>query len=355
MSILKLYSDVKLVSGAKNALLIDIRRGHYYSIPNSFCELYYKFEGYSIENIKEFLDDTEFKNFLDFYNFLHEYEFINLHFEEGIFIEINENITFYKKISNAIIECNQELNIIPSIIDLIEIGCEDFQFRFYNETDIKFVEHIISSIYGLERISVEIILKYSKEYSNENYIDFYNKYPIIGRFILHTSDENIIIYKKINSVDLIYKTKDVINSKMHCGFIYPDIFNVSLEQYIENLSKNSCLNNKISIDSIGNVKNCPSLPEIFGNIKSENIKQIINNKKIDNIWSINKDLIQICKDCEFRYICSDCRAYTEDPEDIYSKPLKCGYNPYTCEWEEWSTHPMKQKAIDFYEMRELIK
>jgi len=37
-----------------------------------------------------------------------------------------------------------------------------------------------------------------------------------------------------------------------------------------------------------------------------------------------------------------------------SKPLKCGYSPYTNEWEEWSTNPLKQKAIDFYDMREII-
>jgi hypothetical protein len=68
-----------------------------------------------------------------------------------------------------------------------------------------------------------------------------------------------------------------------------------------------------------------------------------------------KDQIEVCKDCEFRYICTGCRAYLEDPEDIHSKPLKCGYNPYTCEWEEWSTNPLKQKAIEHYGMQELVK
>ncbi|MEM8527245.1 MAG: hypothetical protein AAGG68_21570 [Bacteroidota bacterium] len=45
----------------------------------------------------------------------------------------------------------------------------------------------------------------------------------------------------------------------------------------------------------------------------------------------------------------------EDLEDIYSKPLKCGYNPYTGEWAEWSTNPLKQKAIAYYGMEELVK
>jgi hypothetical protein len=31
------------------------------------------------------------------------------------------------------------------------------------------------------------------------------------------------------------------------------------------------------------------------------------------------------------------------------------HNPYTGEWSEWSTNPLKQKAIDFYGMREMIE
>ena len=45
----------------------------------------------------------------------------------------------------------------------------------------------------------------------------------------------------------------------------------------------------------------------------------------------------------------------EDPNNIYSKPLKCGYSPYTNQWEEWSTNPLKQQAIEFYGMQELVK
>lgn len=37
--------------------------------------------------------------------------------------------------------------------------------------------------------------------------------------------------------------------------------------------------------------------------------------------------------CEFRYICIDCRAYLVAPENIYSKPQKCGYDPFTNKWK----------------------
>ena len=48
--------------------------------------------------------------------------------------------------------------------------------------------------------------------------------------------------------------------------------------------------------------------------------------------NIKKDQISVCKDCEFRYVCTDCRAYTQNSGDQYSKPLKCNYDPYTATW-----------------------
>ncbi len=50
----------------------------------------------------------------------------------------------------------------------------------------------------------------------------------------------------------------------------------------------------------------------------------------------------------------DCRAYLETPDDNYSKTLKCGYDPFTMEWEEWSTNRLKQKAIQHYGLKDII-
>lgn len=75
---------------------------------------------------------------------------------------------------------------------------------------------------------------------------------------------------------------------------------------------------------------------------------VITNNNFKQLWGIKKDEIKVCQDCEFRHMCTDCRAYIENPNDIYSKPLKCGYNPYRCEWDNWKLDPQKQNAIQFY-------
>lgn len=92
------------------------------------------------------------------------------------------------------------------------------------------------------------------------------------------------------------------------------------------------------------------MKEHFGNIRDTTLREALSKPGFKKYWNITKDQISVCKDCEFLHVCTDCRAYVENPDDDYSRPLKCGYDPYTCTWEEWSNHPLKQQAITHYGM-----
>ena len=106
-------------------------------------------------------------------------------------------------------------------------------------------------------------------------------------------------------------------------------------------SHNSCLFKKLHIQLDGSLKNCPSMKESFGNIQDITLIEVLEEPSFKKYWNVHKDKINVCKDCEFRYICTDCRAYVKEPQDMFSQPLKCGYNPYSGEWSEWSTNPLK--------------
>jgi len=71
----------------------------------------------------------------------------------------------------------------------------------------------------------------------------------------------------------------------------------------------------------------------FGNIKDTTLKKAIEKPGFKDLWYIHKDQIDVCKDCEFRHMCTDCRCFIKDPDNIYSQPAKCTYNPYVCKWE----------------------
>ena len=63
---------------------------------------------------------------------------------------------------------------------------------------------------------------------------------------------------------------------------------------------------------------------------------------------MTKDHINVCKDCEFRYCCHDCRPDSLS-NDVYAKPWYCTYNPYSGEWID------VEEYIDFLEAKYDIK
>jgi SPASM domain peptide maturase of grasp-with-spasm system len=118
----------------------------------------------------------------------------------------------------------------------------------------------------------------------------------------------------------------------NCGSIHPTYFNNNIQFFTESQHHNTCLNRKICIDAEGNIKNCPAMSQSYGNIKYTPIAEIIGKQGFKDCWYICKDKIDVCKDCEFRHICTDCRAFIKDPKNILSQPAKCGYNPYIAKW-----------------------
>jgi radical SAM protein with 4Fe4S-binding SPASM domain len=71
------------------------------------------------------------------------------------------------------------------------------------------------------------------------------------------------------------------------------------------------------------------MPESFGKLGEISLRELTINPRFTKLWKTRKDDINTCKDCEFRYICSDCRAFVQSE----NKPLKCNYNPYIANWE----------------------
>ena len=99
----------------------------------------------------------------------------------------------------------------------------------------------------------------------------------------------------------------------------------------------TCLAGKIAITTAGDV-----IPCIFarnqqcGNILETPLDIILNNQPLNHCWHTTKDCINKCKDCEYRYACSDCRPLAQgtDPTKSWlASPQNCSYNPYTGIWE----------------------
>lgn len=137
----------------------------------------------------------------------------------------------------------------------------------------------------------------------------------------------------------------VVPSCEACGHITAkDLKAPTVDHFMETSTFNGCLNRKISIDVRGDIRNCPSIRKDFGNITSMRLADVVRQAEFRRVWSIAKDSIDVCKDCELRYACTDCRAYTVDDNPL-GKPSRCVYDPYTGVWNE--SNPRDQLSPEF--------
>ncbi|MEO1450295.1 MAG: grasp-with-spasm system SPASM domain peptide maturase, partial [Bacteroidota bacterium] len=246
------------------------------------------------------------------------------------------------QITNAIV-CLSPLLDERVFLELEALGCESLEIRSKNPVSKEDLLDILQHTKSSSIANIDLILPYTDRLKKE-LEEISNKHIRINQIILYSSPLERQYELKHCAVIL---TPQLITNES-CGIISTSYFTSNVTLYTESLQFNSCLNRKIAIDETGEIRNCPSMQKAYGNIQTSSLLSAIQQPDFQTYWHINKDQVKVCQDCEFRYICTDCRAYTEDPEDDYSKPLKCGYDPYTGEWQEWSQHPVKQAAIQHY-------
>ncbi len=345
----QLFACCVTTNGINRSLILDLQRDIYYPIPNILFEILGENKVFEINKIISENGEENREIIVEYFLYLESKEL-------GFFtdkpnynlIDIDTNSFYiYNQISNAIVEYSEKLNLKKIIDELTELNCESVELRFYENIDLIKLSTILNLFQYSTLRSVYILIEFKEELTKKDLLQLRLEHSRLKKIIIHSSKRD-----KIYS-DLDYNftfTKQIIKNNNCCGFISEYDFTNVVKTYTEFTKFNSCLNRKISIDENGNIKNCPSMKNIFGNIKNNNLKEIIKNKDFTKQWNITKDKINTCQDCEFRYICTDCRAFVENPEDNLSKPLKCGYDPYTNKWEEWSKNPIKQKAIKFYDL-----
>ena len=126
-------------------------------------------------------------------------------------------------------------------------------------------------------------------------------------------------------------------------------FVANREIYDYNRSRNSCWFGKIAITNEGDILPCVfARDQVAGNIKDQSLKEIIENRML-KFWNLTIDQIDVFKDCEYRYLCHDCRPWAYGfTGNLYAKSPRCTYNPYTGEWgsAESAFLDIQQKSAD---------
>lgn len=338
-----LFSNCIVVKGVSRSSICDLQRGKIYFIPNKIADII----GNDSIHVDLISDDESYQ------------KWINILIAEELGF-LTKNPDYYPKLSmewntpelikNAIIEMDSISKDIlqETLIQLNECYCKFIEFRYYLNSDLTTLIEVFPLLKKGNLRGIIIYVPYPQNADLTQIYSLINSTGLVREIIVHSAKKEDIANQK--QLKRIFYTDQIIDSEAHCGQISSDYFSINNKTFAESKTYNSCLNRKVSIDQYGNIKNCPSMKKSYGNVENTNIKNLLKKDDFKEVWNITKDQIEICKNCEFRYVCTDCRAYIEDPDNLYSKPLKCGYNPYTSLWEEWSKNPLKYGVIKHYNL-----
>jgi SPASM domain peptide maturase of grasp-with-spasm system len=355
-----LYADCYAVRGACKSAIYDLTRREIVRFPSAYLDILEEAQKDTVGSVLSRAEDEQSRqSMVDFFELLIQKEFVNCSITPRVLPGIREIWDSPCHIQNAIIDIKDQAHDFGSIFEQLDkLGCEIVQIRcFTNLHSLEEMQQIVALACHTSVQGIELLLKYDPRYSDEAYVRFMESVPIVSQLTIHSSptDKELVTTfgceneSEASIVKKLFLVKDRISSERHCGVIHVGtVTPPTTAVFFENRLHNGCLNRKISIDAEGFVKNCPSMSVSFGHHTRTSLSSVAMDNRFRSAWHIKKDMIKKCQDCEFRYACTDCRAYLEDPRDMFSKPLKCGYDPYTGTWDNWDRSRAEHWATTHY-------
>lgn len=329
----KLFASCVVVKGVHRGFIYDLQRPlSSCAIPLDLCDVLDKHHNKSIEDIKNHYRHKYDETIEEYFQFLLS-ENLAYCFEKQELVRfppINMDWISPSLVTNAIIYYSNvfKTSFTQILIQLSQLKCNAVQICFEDASTMEDIRNISALFDGLRIMSVEFFINWHSAIIFTDIAEIIASQPRIRRcWIGNYSGVSLNIDERMI----------ILNNRMcftaNCGTVNTKYFAINLPFFTEAQHHNTCLNRKICIDENGDIKNCPAMKKSYGNIRDTTLGEAINKPGFKDLWYVCKDQIDVCKDCEFRYMCTDCRAFIKDPANPYSQPAKCTYNPYICLWE----------------------
>lgn len=332
----KLYSLVKINRGYYQSVILDLQRLSHYTVPNSMTDLVRDHEFDSIDSVVNKYGDSEDKKIVsNYFEFLLE--------RELIFTFDREDKQLYKNrvpvydipdiISNTIIRLKEtDYDFLRNLMTEIEsLGCKHIQIKLNYEVNANDLTVLEALFFNSAFLSIElIILKLNDALSDETIINFVGNVGRIKNIFIFNADKYLIINSVSHTGNIVFSRNSLEADR---EFIDRDNFSVNEISYAEATKFNLYYNKKLFIDYDRSVKNS-FLSESYGFAGEDSLKSIVETKEFQRKWTITKDMIDICQDCEFRKICVDFRIPILKGKKYYFEDnTACSYNPYIGLWK----------------------
>jgi SPASM domain peptide maturase of grasp-with-spasm system len=328
----KIFDCCKVVEGPTRCIIYDLQRKKYYSVSkylNTFLE---KIGIHEVNSTAYNNTDQELINYL----LSKEILFVMDECLINQFPASDETWLYPAHITNAIITLSKPFcfNLEFLLTQLDEIICRDIVFIFDGYLpSIKYLDEIYKSFEGSLVKTSDLFIPYSTEEVLEAYKGLTDKYNRISSIFIYGAPDNLAYKSSVVEPGNIFLQKSALLNTNEIPNITPDHFSLNGDLYRESLMYNTFFNRKIFLDQMGNVFNAPNSLNSYGNLSAEPILKIIDKVDFQKYWPLKKGIIDVCRECEFRYMCVDSRIPVQRKNGEWFHSYECNYNPYIAKWK----------------------
>jgi hypothetical protein len=315
----KIHQNIFFTKGFNRTLVFDSLLSSIKFIPNDL---------YDILLSKKFIL-TEGDVELEYFQFLKDNNYI--------FSDTVKNLERFTELSNDFSInfdfgiCVIELSDITgqNIYKLIENDDEytrinQFNFIFGDYTTensiLKFVDYIDN--YEVDLIELTIIDDFEHVDFLFTLLNNKNRMFVINNFLK----------KEIDLSNSEHTNRSISSLDIKSLKIYPNLYS-----YFESKKFNIYFYNKIYINQNSEIKNSNNSDYVFEKlekIEKINTIKILQDKEFTRYWYSIKEETLVCKDCEFRNLCSDNRIPKLNEDNKWYHENECEYNPYISKWND---------------------
>lgn len=325
------FSNCIPVTGFNRTAIYDLQKNRYALTSNEFSAWLLKNE-YKIPLAK---DDLEITSQIK--------DLVNQ--EYGIYIDSLVALSFPTMdlswdhpsvISNTQIDTYGDFENLTSLINTVfpqleQLACKHYQINFLKQ--ISYID-LVDFLIKLKKINIEylnIFIPFVK-FTASQIKNIRKICPQISSIFFYGSPKTIY-----NTNSKVFYTEDDICVR-NKNKILIEYFSSNIPLFTESLKFNTYYNRKLSIDADGNIKNSPEHENNYGNVKNIKLKNVILKDEFKKLWYVHKEMIDVCKECEFRHMCVDGCAPLQRENGSWYRPVECDYNPYISKWKGESSY-----------------
>jgi SPASM domain peptide maturase of grasp-with-spasm system len=333
--VFKRIEECQPVKGFRRSAIYDLNRKTYDLIPQALYSILTEYEGKTVQEVKQDFADPAVID--EYFEFLLQKEYIFFCSKEDFsqFSPLILQWDYSALITNAILCLDENSSYdLPEVMNQLEnLGCRHVLIFSKAHLDIAYFECLLESLDLSTFQSIEIHTRPHESLHLRSLKNFAGKFPRIRAFIVYSSVADKIYCEQSQPYGIIAFMREEACLTKDPGDSLSDYFNVNIHLFSEAQRHNVFYNRKLIVDVTGTISNTFTGECTDHRVSQSDLKEVVEAPSFQRLWNVSKDSIAVCRDCEFRYMCSDSRIPDQEQGGLWRFESECAYNPYLAKWK----------------------